>query len=59
LEKSALGFGKGKPIEYLLCQIHGAVVSGCEVSLTWPSKMPNSEHGTFLSKYLRTIDNRS
>jgi hypothetical protein len=55
LEKSALGFGKGKPIEYLLCQIHGAVVSGCEVSLTWPSKIPTSEHGTFLSKYVEPL----
>jgi CheY-like chemotaxis protein/c-di-GMP-binding flagellar brake protein YcgR len=24
--------------------------------LTWPSKIPTSEHGTFLSKYVRTID---
>ena len=35
---------------------HGAVVSVGEVWLTCRSKIPSSEHGTLLPKFVRTID---
>ena len=52
----SLRFADRPAIEYLFCQIHGAVFSDYEVSLTWRSKIPSSENGTFLSKSVRTID---
>ena len=56
LQKPALRFGKLKAMKYLFCSFHGAVVSVGEVSLTCRSKIPSSEHGTFLSKFVHCID---
>ena len=55
LQKPALRFRKLKAMKYLFCSFHGAVVSVGEVSLTCRSKIPSSEHDTFLSKFVRTI----